>query len=79
MVSGGIAPHINFGNRRRWVVSCSHRLLYTPGGPQSRSGRSGEEKKLWSCRESNHGRPANSLVTILTELFRLLYLLFLLA
>jgi hypothetical protein len=44
-------------------------------GPQSSSERSGEEKKSLQspCRESNPGRPARSLVTILTELFRLPY------
>jgi hypothetical protein len=34
------------------------------GGTQSRSGRGGEEKSL--CRESNSGRPAYSLVVILS-------------
>jgi hypothetical protein len=36
--------------------------------PQSRSGRGGEEKNPCHCRDSNLGRPARSLVTILTEL-----------
>jgi hypothetical protein len=45
-----------------------HRRL---GGPQSRNGRSGEEKNFHSCRESNPGRPERSLVTILAELSRL--------
>jgi hypothetical protein len=45
------------------------------GRPQSRSGRGVEEKKSNHCprRELNHGRPARSLVSILSELSRLLY------
>jgi hypothetical protein len=55
--SGGITPCIlDFDNRRRRVVSFTRRPLYTQGkspwypldrklgGPQSRSGRGGEEK-----------------------------------
>jgi hypothetical protein len=55
--SGGIAPHIlDLGTRWRWVVSFTLRPLYPQGkrpsypldrrlgGPQSRSGRGGEEK-----------------------------------
>jgi hypothetical protein len=55
--SGGIAPRINnLGTRWRWVVSFTPRPLYPQGkspryplqrrlgGPQSRSGRGGEEK-----------------------------------
>jgi hypothetical protein len=47
--SGVIAPHIlDFGTRWRWVVSFTPRLWYPLdrrlGGPQSRSGRGGEEK-----------------------------------
>jgi hypothetical protein len=38
--------------------------------PQSRSGRGGEERILYSCRESNPGRIVRSLVAILTELSR---------
>jgi hypothetical protein len=59
-VSGDIAPCIlNFGTRRTWVVSFTPRPLYNtrgrkprypldrrPGGPQNRSGRVGEEKKI---------------------------------
>jgi hypothetical protein len=39
------------------------------GGPQSRSGRSGKEKSLASCRESNPDRPARrpSLYRLLGE------------
>jgi hypothetical protein len=39
----------------------------------SRSGRGGEKKKShhWSCRELNPGRAARSLVSVLTELRRL--------
>jgi hypothetical protein len=39
------------------------------GEPQSLSGRGGEEKNPF--RESNRGRPARSLVTILNDLSRL--------
>jgi hypothetical protein len=40
------------------------------GGLRKQSGRSGEEKNSFHCpcRESNAGRPAHSLVSILTEL-----------
>jgi hypothetical protein len=57
MESGGIAPRIlNLGTRWTWVASFTPRPLYTQGkspwypldrslgGPQSRSGRGGEEK-----------------------------------
>jgi hypothetical protein len=70
--NGGIAPHIlNLGTRWRWVVSFmlsslylrgkSRRLLLKRrlGGPQRPSGRG---------RESNPGRTAHNLVTVLTEL-----------
>jgi len=56
--SGGITPHILWlRTRRRWVVSFTPRPLYhqrnSPcypldrrlGGPQSRSGRGGEDSK----------------------------------
>jgi hypothetical protein len=56
-MSGGIVPHIlELGTRWRWVVSFTPRPLYPQGkslwyplnrslgGPQSRSGRGGEEK-----------------------------------
>jgi hypothetical protein len=59
--SGGIAPRIlDLGTRCRWVVSFTIRLLYPQGkspwypldrrlgGPQSRSGHSGEEKNSQS-------------------------------
>jgi hypothetical protein len=54
--SGGIDPRIEFGTRRRWIVSFMPRPPYPHGkspwylldrrlgGPQSRSGRSGEKK-----------------------------------
>jgi hypothetical protein len=42
-------------------------------GPQSRGGCGGEEKNALPSRESNLGRPARSLGTILTELFRLVW------
>jgi hypothetical protein len=40
------------------------------GGPQSRPGRGGEKKNSphCPCQESNPGRPARSLATIVTEL-----------
>jgi len=40
------------------------------GGPQSRYGRGGQEKKITTtpCRELNPGRPARGVVSILTEL-----------
>jgi len=41
------------------------------GGPQIRSGR-GDEKNSCPCRESNPGRPARSLVNVVSELSRLL-------
>jgi hypothetical protein len=45
------------------------------GGPQSRSGRGGEEKNPCPSRESNSGHPAHNLVTVLvhvnvTEVFQ---------
>jgi hypothetical protein len=70
--------------RRRmgeWRYSFTPRKLYPqeksprypldrrPGGPQSRFGRCGKENKS-SCRESNPGYPAHSVVAILTELTR---------
>jgi hypothetical protein len=84
--SGGIAPCIlNLGTTWTWVVTFTPRPLYprveSPrcpydkklGGRQNRYGRCGEEKKSYHCpsRELNTGRPARSLVTILTELPRL--------
>jgi hypothetical protein len=44
------------------------------GEPYSRYGRGGEEKISHHCREFNPGRPARSLVSILTEQPRLLEL-----
>jgi len=53
--------------RWRWVVSFTLRPLYSRrksprcpldkklGGPQSRSGRSGDEKNLYPCRQSSPG------------------------
>jgi hypothetical protein len=84
--SGGIAPRIlNLDTRWRLEVSFTSRPLYSRrngprypwdrrlGGPQSRSGRGGEEIKshYGPCREFNPARQARSLVSILTELFRL--------
>jgi hypothetical protein len=46
------------------------------GGPQSRSGRVGEEQNSSRYRETNPGRPAHSLVTILTEVPGYLKLLY---
>jgi hypothetical protein len=86
---GGIAPRIlDLGTRRRWVIASSpgrftpserapgsplHRRL---GGPQSRSGRGGEEKnsQLPPGLESPIIRPAGQRHT--TELTRLLYVAF---
>jgi hypothetical protein len=64
LVSGGTAPRIlDVGTRWSWVVSFIPRLLYTQGksswytldrrlgGPQSLSGRGGEEKNS-QCRET---------------------------
>jgi hypothetical protein len=46
------------------------------GGPQSRSGPSGEEKKhLVPARDSTPDLPASSLVTILTTLCRIPYVM----
>jgi hypothetical protein len=47
------------------------------GGPQSRSGMEAVAKKKNPCpyRESKPGPPARSLVTILTEIFRLLHII----
>jgi hypothetical protein len=57
------------------MVSFTLRPLYSLdrrlGEPQSRSGGGGEEKTPCPCRESNPGRPARSLVIILTKLTRL--------
>jgi hypothetical protein len=45
------------------------------GGPQSRPGGGGQEKRNSApVGDSNHGRPAHSLVTILAELSGLLYI-----
>jgi hypothetical protein len=67
--SGGIAPHIDLGTRWRWVVSYTPWPLYPQGkspwypfdrrlgGPQSRSGRSGEEKNYQPPPESNPRTP----------------------
>jgi hypothetical protein len=38
-------------------------------GHQSWSGMDAEEKGLWSCRASNPGHSARSLVTVLAELY----------
>jgi hypothetical protein len=81
--SGGIAPRINFDARLRLVVSFTPQPLYPLenssrypldtrlGGLRRRSRRGGEESPS-PCRESNPGRRSRSLVTILTELSRLL-------
>jgi hypothetical protein len=63
---------LDLGIRWRWVVSFTPRRLYSRGqspwcvldrrfgGSQSRFGRCGERKILYSCRESNPGLPACS-------------------
>jgi hypothetical protein len=86
--SGGIAPRaLDLSTRWRWVVSFMPRPLYPRskssrfllnrrlGGPQSRSGRVGKEKisHHCRCRELDPGRLACSLVSILTELPRLVF------
>jgi hypothetical protein len=38
------------------------------GGPQSRSGRGGKEKKFYPFRESKPGHVTHTIVTLLTEL-----------
>jgi hypothetical protein len=71
-MSGGIAPCIlDLGTRRRWVVSFTPWPLYSrypldrrPAGPQSRSGRGGEEKNSQpppGIETPNPDRPARSL------------------
>jgi hypothetical protein len=87
--SGDIAPLIlELGNGWRWVISFTSRRFYPrcksplypldrrPGGPQSRSRHGGkdEESHHRSCREMNPGRPARSLVSILTEIPWLRYM-----
>jgi hypothetical protein len=65
--SEGIAPRIlDLGSRWRWVVSFTPRPLYSQGkspwypldrrlgGPQSRSGRGGEEKNLKCFMENEN-------------------------
>jgi len=44
------------------------------GGPQSRFGGSGEEKKSrnYLCQELNPSRPAYTLISVLTEIHQLL-------
>jgi hypothetical protein len=82
--SGGIVPRIlDLGTRWRWVVSFTSRPLYPQGkspwypldrrlgGPQSRSGRGGEEKNSQTpsgIEPLNPDRPAHSLVVIPTDL-----------
>jgi hypothetical protein len=84
--SGGIAPYIlNLGTRWKSVVTFTPRPLYLwcknhrhssdrrLSGPQSWSGRGGEEKKFHHClrRELIPGSPTCSLFTILTRIYRL--------
>jgi len=52
--------------------SARYPLVSKLGGPQGRSGRGGEETHHCSWWELNHGRPAHSLVSVLTEFLRLL-------
>jgi hypothetical protein len=78
----------DLGTRGRWVVSFTPRPLYPQvtspwhsfdrrlGGPQNRSGRGGEEKNSQlppGIEPYNPDRPARSLVTIPTELSKLVY------
>jgi hypothetical protein len=77
--SGGIAPRINMGARYEgeWSASCPARSTPVPIGeeagwpPDPVWTRRRREKSPYPCLESNSGRPARSLVTILTELSRL--------
>jgi len=86
-MSGGIAPSIlNLSIRLRWVVSFTpwslyprgksprYRLVRGLGGSKSRSGHGSKENKSHYCPylELHPGSPARSLVTILTELPRIL-------
>jgi hypothetical protein len=72
--SGCINPHfLDLGTSWRWVVSFMPWLPYPRGnrprcplhrrlgGPQSRSGSSGEKKNLAPCRDLNPCRPARAL------------------
>jgi len=71
-VGGGIVTRIfNHGTRLRWMVSFTPRPIligWEAGSAQSRSYCCGEEKNPSFCQESNPGRPACSLVTILRDL-----------
>jgi hypothetical protein len=71
MGSGGIAPRfLNFGTGQFHVLVALlpvKSLWYPLDGPQSRSGRGGEEKKSLPLLGPNPGGP----VTVLTELRRL--------
>jgi hypothetical protein len=42
------------------------------GGVRSWSGRGGEEKNPFPCRESNTGRPAHTLITVLSYSYAVL-------
>jgi hypothetical protein len=69
MGSGGIAPSLlNFAlDKSEWSASCPGRFTHYEkahllpcthlngrvGGPQSRQGRCGEQKRVCSCEESN--------------------------
>jgi hypothetical protein len=87
--NGGIAPRIlNLGTRWKWVVSFMPRPHYPRRkspvihwiggwvGPRAGLGAVAKREKFhyWLCRESNAGRPARSLVSVLTELLRFLYI-----
>jgi len=79
-----IAPCIYLGTRWSEVVSFTPRPLYLRGkgpwyplvrrlsGAQNRSGRGDVDKNPCPYRKSNSCRPARSLASILTKLFRLL-------
>jgi hypothetical protein len=66
--SGAIPPHIiNLGNRSRWVVSFTSRPLYS--GEKSRPSwrfRKRNSSSVLGTEPRSVGRPARSLVTILT-------------
>lgn len=83
--TGGIAPLIhNRGTGWRWVASFTSRPLYS----RSRTSGPTKQETVWApdqvgrlcktkisspCRDMNPGRPGRSLLTVPTELPRLLY------
>jgi len=72
-VSGQLHVQVVFSRGQDQPCPFDMRLV----GPQSRSERGGEEKKSLHCpcRELKTGRPARSLVSVLTEVFRLKFVI----